>query len=118
MASASSWGLLKMDELKSSTIHRNLDSKIKVVGMEVYDLILVLIFAATMNLIFGRTGFAFLFVIVIPGLLGLVLYFVKRNKPDGYLADYFRYHLSPGWYPAGEEIADLETKPRKIYHAQ
>lgn len=95
-------------------MHRNLDSKIKVVGMEVYDLILVLIFAATMNLIFGRTSLAFIFVIVIPGLLGLALYFVKRNKPDGYLVDFFRFHLSPGWYAAGTDDPKLETRPRRI----
>ena len=81
--------------------------------MEVHDLLLILIFAATMNLFFGRTDFAPVFVIVIPSIVGLVLYFVKRNKPDGYLADYFRYHLSPGWYAAGEE-SSLE-QPRKIY---
>ena len=103
-----------MEELRSSTVHRNLDSKIKIVGMEVYDLILVLIFAATMNLLFGRTSFAFVFVIVIPGILGLSLYFIKRNKPDGYLQDYFRYHLSPGWYAAGERTDDFEKKPRRI----
>lgn len=84
--------------------------------MEVHDLILVLIFAATMNLIFGRTSLAFLFVIVLPGIVGLTLYFVKRNKPDGFLADYFRFHLSPGWFCAGDEIRDFETQPRRIYH--
>lgn len=102
-------------ELRSSTIHRNLDSKIKIVGMEVHDLILVLILAATMNLIFGKTSFAFVFVIVLPGILGLTLYFIKRNKPDGFLVDYFRYHLSPGWYSAGSESENLATRPRKIY---
>ncbi|MDB5036785.1 MAG: hypothetical protein JWQ35_313 [Bacteriovoracaceae bacterium] len=104
-----------MDELRSSTIHRNLDSKIKIMGMEVHDLILILIFAATMNLIFGRTGFAFVFVILIPAILGSTLYLIKRNKPDGFLIDYFRYHLSPGWYAAGSQNKDQETRPRRIY---
>ncbi|MGE4107370.1 MAG: hypothetical protein AB7F66_09165 [Bacteriovoracia bacterium] len=104
-----------MEELRSSTIHRNLDSKIKIVGMEVHDLLLVLILAATMNLLFGRTSFAFIFVIVLPGILGLTLYFVKRNKPEGFLSDYVRYHLSPGWFSAGMNVKDFETRPRKIY---
>lgn len=104
-----------MIELRSSAIHRNLDSKIKVVGMEVHDLILVLIFAATMNLLFGRTSLSFVFVIVLPGIVGLTLYFIKRNKPEGYLSDYVRYHLSPGWYSAATEPKDVETRPRTIH---
>lgn len=83
--------------------------------MEVHDLILVLIFAATMNLLFGRTSLSFLFVIVLPGIVGLTLYFIKRNKPEGFLADYVRYHLSPGWFSAGDESKDIENRPRTIH---
>lgn len=102
-----------MEELRTSVIHRNLDSKIKIVGMEVHDLILILLLAAVMNLLFGRLSLAPLFVVGLPGALGLVLYFVKRNKPDGYLVDLFRYHLSPGWYAANESTDEL--RPRRIY---
>ncbi len=37
-----------------SVVHRNLDSKIKILGMELFDVIAVGAFASVMNLIFGQ----------------------------------------------------------------
>lgn len=84
-------------ELSRSTVHRGLDVHMKVGGMEALDLIAALILAALMNLFHLPA----LLVIGVPALVLLVLYFGKRNKPDGFLIHLLRYYLTPGHYSAG-----------------
>ncbi len=96
--------------LRESSIHRRLDAKMKVGGMEAPDLLGVLIFAAIMNLIFGRMGFAFVFVIIIPLLLLTALYFGKRGKPDDFMLHFARFYLTPGFYAAGEKAKQNEIQ--------
>lgn len=104
-----------MTELKTSTVHRNLDAKLKIVGMEVHDLLFVLLFASVMNLLFGKTSAAIYLVFLLPLFMAGVLFLAKRNKPDRYLIHLIRYHLSPGFYSAGECGAKYEFMQRKIY---
>ncbi|MBS1983269.1 MAG: hypothetical protein JST16_03780 [Bdellovibrionales bacterium] len=104
-----------MTELRTSTVHRNLDAKLKIVGMEVHDLLFVLLFASIMNLIFGKTGLALYLVFLLPMLMAGVLFIAKRNKPDRYLIHLIRYQLSPGFYSSGELGAKYELMRRKIY---
>lgn len=74
----------------------------KIVGLEIHDLLFVLLLASVMNLIFGRTALAIYLVFLLPAALALILFFTKRNKPDRYLIHWFRYYLSPGFYSAAE----------------
>lgn len=99
-------------ELNTSSIHRKLDAKLKIAGLEAPDLLFVLIFAAVMNLFFGRTSLALPLVIVLPGAMLLGLYFGKRDKPDGFLIHFVRFYLTPGFFSAGEE-SKFEEKMRK-----
>jgi len=92
-----------VNEIKSSTVHRNLDAKLKIVGLEIYDLLFVLLVAAVMNLIFGRTSFALYLVFLLPSAMALVLFFAKRNKPEQYLVHLLRFVGSPGFYSANEK---------------
>jgi hypothetical protein len=102
-------------ELNSSSVHRRLDAKIKIVGLEAHDLLFVLLFAAIMNLVFGQTAFGSFMVFVIPLLMAITLFLIKRNKPEKYLIHLIRFHLEPGHLSAGNSD-DLETKKnRKIY---
>lgn len=103
-----------MSELRTSTVHRNLDAKLKVVGMEAHDLLFVLLFASVMNLIFGKTGLAIYLVFLLPSLMAVVLFFAKRNKPDRFLPHLLRYHLQPGFYSAGEEPKNRDAMKVKI----
>ncbi|MFT6633087.1 MAG: hypothetical protein ACJAS4_003056 [Bacteriovoracaceae bacterium] len=89
-----------MQNLDSSIVHRNLDTKLKIGGLEALDLLIVLIFAAVMSLFFGSGATGFIFIFLLPLALLIVLYFVKRNKPDGYLKNLLRYFLLPGHYSA------------------
>ena len=92
-----------MSELRASKVHRNLDAKLKIVGLEIHDLLFVLLTASVMNLLFGRTRLALYLVFLLPAFMAAVLFLVKRNKPDQYLVHWFRYVLSPGFFSAGEK---------------
>ena len=101
--------------LKQSTVHRHLETKIKIGGMEVLDLLFVLLFAAIMNVIFGQTFLASWLVFALPFLLGIVLWVGKRGKPDNYLTHLLKFHTSPGIYSVGEEGDFEQKRKRKIY---
>ena len=103
--------------LDSSKVHRNLDAKLKIMGLEAPDLLSVLIFAATMNLFFGKTALALPLVFVFPSLLLVALYFGKKGKPENYLIHLVKYLFSPAYFSAGETGA-METKRKeKIYES-
>lgn len=103
-----------MQERDSSVVHRNLDTKLKIVGLEALDLLLVLILSAMMGLFFdgGKVGFIFIFL----GPLGLLttLFIIKRNKPDGYIKDALKFYLGRGHYSASEELKNQDKLLRKI----
>ncbi len=103
-----------MEELKTSTVHRKLDAKLKIAGLEVMDLIAVLMLAAVSNLVFGGMKFAPVFVLLLPSLLAATLYFAKRDKPEGFLLHLLRYWTTPGLYSAGYLNGQLEQKRRKL----
>lgn len=98
-------------ELQRSSVHRGLDIRMKVAGMEAIDLIATLIMAATLNF-FQLPSFI---VIAIPATALLILYFGKRNKPDGFLIHLIRYYLTAGHYSAGQLSAQGEKIESKIY---
>jgi len=99
--------------LKTSTVHRRLDSKLMLFGLEAFDLIFILILASVMNLFFGQTALSALMVFVLPISLGLVLYFTKRKKPEHYLLHLIKFHLLPGGLSCGEDGDDELL--RRIY---
>jgi len=102
-------------ELDSSQVHRNLDGKIKVMGLEAPDLIFVLLVAAIMNLLFGQTRFVLLTVFGIPSFLLVVLYIGKKGKPQDYLIHLIRYFFTPGFYSAGDKPTNEERMKIKFY---
>ena len=86
--------------------------------MEAPDILGVLIFASVMNLFFGRTSLAFVFVIILPLILLIVLYVGKRGKPDGFLIHVARFYLTNGYFSAGENQKDTETTLTKKINAK
>lgn len=87
--------------LKTSTVHRKLDAKFKIGGIEATDLLSVLILAAVMNLFFGQFSFGPLFIFGLPAILFCTLYFGKRGKPENYLIHAIKYYVSSGELKAG-----------------
>ena len=104
-----------MEGLKVSRVHRKLDTRLKILGFEIMDLLAIMMLAAVNNLILGRLNFAPVFVIVIPAILAAVLYIVKRDKPENYLLHLLRYLSSPGLYSAGLKNEKLEEKRRVLF---
>ena len=102
-------------ELETSTVHRNLDAKLRILGFELFDLLALLIFASTMNLIFGNTSLSFILVFVVPSILGAILYFGKKGKPDDFLPHFVRYFLMPGVFAAGQRPQNEDKKEVHIY---
>jgi hypothetical protein len=100
--------------LDRSVVHRNLDSKVKIMGMELFDIITVGAFASTMNLLFRETPMAALMVFGLPVLLSLVIYFGKKGKPDRYLQDLIRFSIFPGVFCVGEELNDELLRRKSV----
>ena len=107
-------GILRM-ELKVSRVHRNLEAKMKIAGMEACDLLFVLIFASLMDLTLGHTSLRVWFVFLLPASLGIVLFFTKRGRPGNYLLHLIRYHCTPGRYSAGTEPQDERQRQKEDY---
>lgn len=103
-----------MQELDSSVVHRNLDTKLKIVGMEAIDLLLVLMLSAMMGLFFDGGKLGFIFVFLVPVTLLVSLYIIKRNKPDGYIKDVLKFIVTRGHFSASEELKNQERLKNKI----
>ncbi len=88
--------------LRTSAVHRNLDAKFKIGGVEAADLLAVLLLGAVMNLIVGRLSIGPIFIFGVPGLLFGALYFGKRGKPEGYLMHALKFYISSGELRAGD----------------
>jgi hypothetical protein len=87
--------------LKTSLVHRRLDAKFKVGGVEASDLVGVLLLAAVLNLFLGRVPYGAILIFGVPAALFITLYFGKRGKPDGYLQHVLKFYLSSGELRAG-----------------
>ena len=92
-----------------SKVPRALEAKTKLFGFELGDLLLIFLYLGLTNLILGTTRLKF--PVVWLGTLAIagILYFVKRNKPDGFLQHWGEFKRMPGLLSAGR--ADLEYQP-------
>ncbi len=95
--------------LLRSKVPRALEKKARLFGFELADLLLVFLYLALSNLIFGHTKLKFLLVWGGTALLASILYFVKRGKPDGYLQHYGEFMVSPS--VLSPSLPDLEYQP-------
>lgn len=103
-----------MQELEASVVHRNLDTKLKIVGLEAIDLLLVLMLSAMMGLFFDGGKLGFIFVFLVPVTLLVSLFIIKRNKPDGYIKDVLKFIITRGHFSSSEELKNQERLTTKI----
>jgi hypothetical protein len=78
-------------------------------GFELPDLMLIFLYLSISNLLFGATRLKFLFVWLATLLLASLLYFVKRNRPDGFLQHLGEFYRTPGILTANQ--SDTEYQP-------
>jgi len=78
-------------ELLSSKVPRALETKARIFGFELGDLLLIFLYLSVSNLFFGATRLKLPIVWIGTASLVSFLYFVKRGKPDHYLQHYGEY---------------------------
>jgi len=98
--------------LYTSSVPRALESKTKLFGFELADLLLIFLYLSISNLIFGQTALKFL--VVWCGTLSIagVLFFVKRGKPDQFLQHLVEHWFNPSIYVAA--MPDIVFEPLEI----
>lgn len=83
------------ENLLTSTVPRTLETKNKILGLELSDVLVLLLNLSVQNLIFGSTSMKIPMVFGSSLALGLVLFIFKRGKPDHFLQHYFEHLTSP-----------------------
>lgn len=73
------------DELLTSKVPRSLETKTKLFGMEVSDLLLIFINLSVLNLVFGGSRLRYPIVWGSTLLLLGLIYFVKRGRPENFI---------------------------------
>ncbi len=99
-----------------SHVPRTLEAKSKIFGFELGDILILFLNLSLQNLVFGETSAKFVMVYGSTLLLGFILFFVKRGKPDSYLQHLSQYFVSPTVFYAGN--TDQKYKPIKFDRGQ
>ena len=95
--------------LLMSKVPRALETKSKIFGFELADILILFLYLSISNFIFGATPFKFLFVWIGTTTLGLSLYFLKKDKPENHLQHLGEFYRKPEILSAA--ISDLEYQP-------
>lgn len=97
-------------DLTTSKTFRCLDRKAKIMGFELFDVLMIGVVLSAMNLFVGNVPYRLL-VTWTPALaLAGVLWVGKRGKPENFLLHYVRFHLSPNYYCAFKEAKNKWKK--------
>lgn len=99
------------EELLTSTVPRALETKTKLFGFELGDVLIVFFNLAFQNLVFGTTSIRYLVVWGSTALLAAGLFFFKRGKPDGFLQNYGEFITRPSVFNAN--AADTQYRSVK-----
>ncbi|MCB0368893.1 MAG: hypothetical protein KDD45_05435 [Bdellovibrionales bacterium] len=83
------------DILLTSDVPRTLETKSKIMGLELSDVLILLMNLSVQNLIFGASVYKLFIVFGSSLLIALVLLVFKKGKPDFYLQHYLEHLLSP-----------------------
>ena len=67
-----------------------------------------------MNVLCSGTFLYFYMTYLMPAVGALILLFIKRNKPDGFLIHLIRFYLRPGKFSAGTMPRNYEKLQRKF----
>ncbi|UYL09875.1 hypothetical protein B9G69_004715 [Bdellovibrio sp. SKB1291214] len=83
------------DELLTSNVPRTLETKSKIMGFELSDVLILLLNLSIQNLIFGSTPVKIPMVFGTSAVIGLMLFFFKKGKPENHIRHYFEHLLAP-----------------------
>ncbi len=86
--------------LFTSKTPRQLENKLKLLGFELIDLLLIFLYLSISNLLFGQTTLKIPLVWLGTLVLAIILYFAKKGKPDNYLSDKLSSLVNPSTFSA------------------
>ncbi len=98
--------------IKCTPVSKCLDKKTLLWGFEMADLIIVFMFLAILNFLFGQTDQKLLLVWSPPLIVALVLKYGKKGKPDNYLVHWVRFQLKNGIFSAFKLPNNEKIPPR------
>ena len=101
-----------MMELSTSKTFRCLERKSKILGFEIFDVLIIGITLSVANLLVGETSYRLLITWTPAILIAGVLWIGKRGKPENYLLHLLRFHLSPNYYCPFKEAKNKWKKKR------
>lgn len=97
------------EELLSSKVPRSLETKTKLFGFEIGDLLLIFINLSVLNLVFGGSKLRYPLVWGSTSFLLAVIFFVKRGRPDNFIQHSIEHLLkTPVLYA---NLPDEKAKP-------
>lgn len=83
------------ENLLTSSVPRTLETKNKIMGLELSDVLVLLLNLSVQNLIFGSTSLKIPMVFGTSVFLAAILFFFKKGKPDQFLQHFFEHLISP-----------------------
>ncbi len=90
--------------LLTSVVPRTLETRSKILGLELSDVLVLFLNLSIQNLIFGGTEFKVPMVFGTSIAVGFVLFVFKRGKPDLFLQHYVQHLFSPShFYGNGQD---------------
>lgn len=92
--------------LLTSTVPRTLETRSKILGLELSDVLILFLNLSLENLIFGGTHFKVPMVFGSSIAIALILFVFKRGKPDLFLQHYFQHLFSPSVLSGQEPDSD------------
>ena len=90
-------------------VPRALETKTKLFGFELADILLLFLYLSVSNFIFGQTPLKFLFVWAGTIALGMGLYFLKKDKPENHLQHLGEFYRKPEILSASSPDLEFEN---------
>lgn len=91
--------------LLTSRVYKNINKKTLIFGFELFDCFLILATFAILNFVLGGSLVAW----IVPVIVMIILYFGKKNRPEGYLLDLVQFLAAPKVFSAS--YSDFEYSP-------
>ncbi|MCB0415560.1 MAG: hypothetical protein KDD50_14580 [Bdellovibrionales bacterium] len=86
--------------LHCTPVSKCLDKKTLIWGFEMADLLVIFLMLAILNFLFGQTNHKLFLVWMPPAIVGLVLKYGKKGKPENFLLHWIRFQFKAGVFCA------------------
>ena len=97
--------------LRTSSVNQCLEKRLLILGFEVPELLAIFLLLSILNFIFPP-GFKLFCVWLPTSIVGVILRFGKRGKPDNYLIHLARYHTLPSILSCFKDSTQWARLPR------